>query len=68
MYQHINQSINQFVNSEAYSEPCQISKIVRFAKIVNSFQSLTIFAKRSILDVSQGSEYSSETEITKWNN
>ena len=65
MYQHINQSINQFVNSEAYSEPCQIAKIVRFAKIVNSFQSLTIFAKRSILDVSQGSEYSSETEITK---
>ena len=28
-----------------------------FAKIVNGFQALTIFAKHSILDVWQGSEY-----------
>ena len=30
-----------------------------FAKIVNGFQPLTIFAKSSILDVLQGSEYAS---------
>ena len=45
--------------SEAYSEPCQTSKIVRFTKIVNGFEQLTIFAKRSILDICQVSEYSS---------
>ena len=28
-----------------------------FVKIVNNFQLLTIFAKRSILKVSEGSEY-----------
>ena len=31
----------------------------RFAKIINSFQPLTTFAKRSILDVWQGSEFAS---------
>ena len=38
----------------------------RLAKIVNGFQPLTIFAKRSILDIWQSSEYSSEniTAIT----
>ena len=36
---------------EAYSEPCQTSKIELFAKIVNGFQPLTIFAKSSVLDV-----------------
>ena len=30
-----------------------------FAKIMNSFQPLTILEKRSILDVWQGSEYAS---------
>ena len=30
-----------------------------FAKIVNGFQPLTIFAKSCILDVLQGSEYAS---------
>ena len=40
---------------EMYSEPCERSKIELFAKI--GFQSLSIFAKCSILDVSQGSEY-----------
>ena len=37
--------------SGVYSETCQISKMERFAKIVNGFQSLTIFAKYSILDI-----------------
>ena len=34
---------------------CQTSKMKRFAKKVNGFQLLTIFAKRFILDVWQGS-------------
>ena len=41
----------------AYSEPCQTSNMEVFAEIGNSFQLLTIFSKSSILDVSQGSEY-----------
>ena len=45
---------------EPYLEPCETSKMAYFAKIVNSFQPLTIFTKHSILDVSQGSEYSSD--------
>ena len=43
--------------SEAYSEPCLRSKMELFAKIVNSFQPVTIFAKSSILDIWLGSEY-----------
>ena len=39
-----------------YLEPGQLSKREHFAKIVNSCDSSTIFAKRSILDVWQGSE------------
>ena len=41
----------------AYSEPYQQYKMERFAKIINGFQLLTIFAKQSLLDVWQGSEY-----------
>ena len=37
-----------------YSELWQTSKMERFTKIVNGFQPLTIFSKRSILDVWQG--------------
>ena len=38
--------------AEEYSEPCQVWKIVLFAKTVNGFQSLTILAKSAtILDV-----------------
>ena len=36
---------------EAYSESCETSKTGRFAKLIKVFQSLTIFVKRSILDV-----------------
>ena len=39
------------LHAEVYSEPCQISKIKLFVKIVNGFQQLTIFAKSSTLDV-----------------
>ena len=34
--------------TEAYSEPCQTSRMDRLAKIVNTRKPLTIFAKRSI--------------------
>ena len=36
---------------EPHSEPCQTLKMELFAKIVNGFQTLTVFAKSSILDV-----------------
>ena len=36
---------------EPHSEPCQTFKMELFAKIVNGFQTLTVFAKSSILDV-----------------
>ena len=42
---------------EAYLDACQTSKMERFAKIVNGWIPFTIFAKCSILDVWQGSEY-----------
>ena len=44
-------------NTHMYSEPCQKSKMVRFAQIVNVFWLLTFFAKHSILDVWHRSEY-----------
>ena len=37
----------------------------RFPKIVNGFQPLIIFAKCSILDIWQDSEYASEIEETE---
>ena len=49
--------------SEAYSEPCRTSKTERFAQIVNGFQWLTVFAKRSILDAWQVSEYVSRCGV-----
>ena len=48
-----------FTNAEACSEPCQASKMERFAKIVNGDKPLTIFARLCILDVCQSSEYAS---------
>ena len=44
-------------SSEVYSELSQTSKMKRFAKVVNGFQPVIIFTKRSIVDVCQGSEY-----------
>ena len=41
----------------ANSEPSQTSKKERFGKIVIGFHPITIFAKRSIVDVGQLSEY-----------
>ena len=45
--------------SVAYSEPYERSRMECFAKIIISKKQLTIFAKRPILDVLQGSEYAS---------
>ena len=45
-------------NREVYSETCQVSSIEHFAEIVNS-RFLDIFAKSTILDIWQGSEYTS---------
>ena len=49
--------------SEVYPDPSWTSKIGLFAKIINGFQPLTIFAKSSILDVQLGSEYTSESSV-----
>ena len=46
---------------EVYSEPGQTSKMDRFAKIFNGFQPITIFAKRSNLDLWQGSEFAPDS-------
>ena len=46
-----------------FRKPCQRSKMERFAKIVKGIQPLTIFAKHSILDVCQCSEYASTTSL-----
>ena len=50
--------------SEAYSAPCQTSKKELFAKIDDSLNPLTLFAKRSILDVCQGSASDSDSYLT----
>ena len=46
--------------TEAYSELCQTSKMDLFPKMINGFQSLTIFAKSPILDDRLCSEYTSD--------
>ena len=48
--------MNASIFALSYLEPSQLSKMKLFAKIVNSFQPLTILAKGSILDVWLGSE------------
>ena len=44
--------ITNTVSMEVPSKPCQTSKIELLAKIVNNFESSTVSAKRSVLDVS----------------
>ena len=51
--------------SEKNSALYPTSKIELFAKIVNSFQSLTSFSKNSILYIWQGSEYASDNNDQK---
>ena len=50
---------NEYQITDAYSEPCQTSKMEYLLKKKNSPYPLTIFAKHSILDVWQRSEYTS---------
>ena len=49
------------IESEAYSELCQTSKVESFAKIVNGFKKMTIFKRNSVLEIIdiQDSEYAS---------
>ena len=47
--------------SKAYSGHCQIPEMERFAKIVNSFTLLIVFAKQLILDILRGSKCASES-------
>ena len=51
------------VNRKAYSESCQTYSMERFAKIVNGFYPLAIFAKFLILDVWQVFEYVSKIPV-----
>ena len=46
--------LNFELKAEAHSEPCQTTKTENFFKTVNDFSPLTIFRKRSVLDVLQG--------------
>ena len=50
--------LNRLKWPEAYSEPCKY-KMKRFAEVANSLKPFTIFAKRSILNALQGSEFAS---------
>ena len=54
------------INLEAYSKPCQTSKMECFAKKVTGWKPLSVLRKRSILDIWQGFEYTSETD-NSWN-
>ena len=51
--------IQDILFREVYSEPSQTSKMELFAKRVNDWKLLTFFVKNSVLDVWQGSEYTS---------
>ena len=39
------------IESEAYSELCQTSKVDYFAKIVNGFKKITIFKRNAVLEI-----------------
>ena len=54
-------SLSLEANSEAYSEPCQVSKMEVFGKILNGFSCSTIFAKSFIFDVCRDFEFTSES-------
>ena len=49
------------IESEAYLELCQTSKVESFAKVVNAFKKITIFNRNSVLEIFdiQDSEYAS---------
>ena len=49
------------IESEAYSELCQTSKVESFANLANGFKKITIFKRNSVLEIFdiQDSEYTS---------
>ena len=51
--------------SEVHSEPCQTYRMEVLATILNGWNLLIIFVKRSILHVGMGSEYASVCGILK---
>ena len=51
------------ISTDKYSQFCQASKIENAVKIASGYKPLTIFAKRFILDIRQGSGYASEVEF-----
>ena len=50
-------------SSEGYSQPCQTSRIERFARIVNGLKTVNYFHKTLYLRCLQGSEYASEALV-----
>ena len=54
---------HRIVTPEPYLEPCQISAMKHFLKIINSFKPLTIFQKSSTVDLWQGPKYGSGNEL-----
>ena len=45
------------IESEAYSELCQTSKVESFAKIVNDFKKITIFKRSFVLEIFDIQDY-----------
>ena len=56
----IGNSFAKIINTKENTKSCLTSKMKLFPKIVKSEKPFTIFAKTSILDVWQGSEYAPE--------
>ena len=52
------------MDSEEYSEACQTSNIEHFAKVINVYKLLTVFAVHSILDIWPIPEYVSVTRAS----
>ena len=50
------------ISTDKYSEFYRASKIENVEKIASGYKPLTIFAKRFILDIRQGSGYASEVD------
>lgn len=53
--------------SEAYLGHCQTSRMEILAKIVKGYKQLTVLAKRSIIDVCQGSNFASSVNAQRQN-
>ena len=56
-----------YMNCQTYSKLYNTSKVKCFAKKVNRQKQLSVFTKRSILDVCQDSEYATDCAIKTFN-